>query len=95
MTSLIVKGKRLIALINLGADKSYINWKLAQEICLQIKEKENPYLLVEIEGKRTSYNKGIVTCETREIKVQIQGKYIRENFDITNIRKHNAILRRR
>jgi len=89
-------GKESIkALVDSGADESYIHWKTVAKLNMQTSKKQEPYKLHGIGGKEVSYNKGTVTHETSPITIFLNGKKRRERFDITELGEHQLILGRR
>ena len=90
-----IRGKKIKALIDSGADENYVHWKLAKKLGMKLRKKLEPYLLCGIEGKKTNYNKGTVTQETGPICIQLNKRNRKESFDITELGDHEIILGRR
>ena len=90
-----IQGKKINALVDSGADENYIHWKLARKLGIWLRKKREPYILCGVEGKETSYNKGMVTIETGPITLQLNKRYWKENFDITELGDHQILLGRR
>jgi len=93
--SISIKGKKIEALVDSGADENHMHWKTATRLRLRTHKKKEPYKLCGIEGKETSYNKGIVTHEMQPLSIYLNGKRRIESFDITNLGGHQIILGRR
>ena len=87
--------KSINALVDSGADESYIHWKTVAKLNMPTNKKKEPYKLHGIGGKEVSYNKGTVMHETSPIAIFLNGKKQREKFDITELGEHQLILGRR
>jgi len=90
-----IKGKKIEALVDSGADENHMHWRTATRLRLRIYTKKEPYKLCGIEGKETSYNKGTVTHETQLLSICLNRKRRIESFDITNLEGYQIILGQR
>ena len=95
MVRISIKGKKIKALVDSGADKNHMHWKAATRLRLRTYRKKEPYKLCGIEGKETSYNKRTVTYETQPLSIYLNGRRRIESFDITNLGGHQIILGQR
>src|SRR5438046_1078259 len=90
-----IKGRKITALVDSGADENYIHWKLVRKLGLKLRRRKEPYILCRVEGKETSYNKEMVTQETGPITLQLNKRYRKESFDIMELGDHQMLLGRR
>ena len=90
-----IKEKKIQALVDSRADENYIHWKLVRKLGIRLRRKEEPYILYGVEGKETSYNKGMVMQETGPITLQFNKKYQNESFNITELGDYQMLLGRR
>ena len=66
-----LKGRRIKALVNSRANKSYIYWKIVKKLRIQLNKKQEPYKLYGIGGQEILYNQGMVIRETIPICTQL------------------------
>ena len=78
--------------IDTGATPNYISPGLVHSIQAPCKMKTTPVELYNAEGKKFSYNNGIVDQETDHLDVTINGQTASLQFDLLPVKKYDAIL---
>lgn len=86
------KQHTLTAMIDSGAQASYISPVIAEKLQIPWHYKLNSYRLRTVDGSLATYEKGRVMRETEELSVDIQGHRESIILDIADINNHDVIL---
>lgn len=87
-----IMGHEATVWIDTGATANYISTDFVNSTQVPCKMKTTPIELYNAEGKKFSYNNGIVDKETDHLEVRIQGRTASLQFDLLPINKFDAIL---
>jgi hypothetical protein len=83
---------KLRALVDSGAMADYISPTVVNRHQLPWARKKQPYVLHNIEGERLGYENGMVTRETDHLIMDLPGKSIISQFDITEVKDYDLVL---
>jgi len=92
LVDIIVQGFHIKAMIDSGAQGSYISPNLVNRLRLPWNKKDKPYRLRNVEGKYVAYEQGSVDRETAPLTVRIAGTTQSLVLDITEISNKDIIL---
>lgn len=87
-----IMGHEATVWIDTGATANYISPDFVNSTQVPCKMKHAPIELYNAEGKKFSYNNGIIDKETDHLEVTIQGQTASLQFDLLPISKFDAIL---
>lgn len=87
-----IMGHEATVWIDTGATANYISPDFVNSTQVPCKMKTTPVELYNAEGKKFSYNNGVLDKETDHLEVTIQGQTASLQFDLLPINKFDAIL---
>jgi hypothetical protein len=88
-----LNGRTFRVLIDSGVTGNFIHPKVTTEQGFPTIRKMSPYTLFLVDGSEVSTNKGMVTLETRPLKMTTLGGYTKEiQFDLITIGSYMVIL---
>ena len=86
------QGHEWKAMIDTGAEASYIAPRLMNDHNIPWQEKAAPYILRNFEGLQAEYDDGWVRRETRTLDLRVRGKEVKTVLDIMDIGDDDVIL---
>ena len=87
-----VQGERIVALLDCGAFRNFIDCSVVNNLQLPWCIKRTTYTLVNTEGNHFAHRNGLVDQEVQDLPVQVQGLTTLDTYDIAEIGRHKLIL---
>lgn len=75
-----------------GAEENYIDPRVVNRLQLPWKDKDEPYIVENLEGEEFQYEDGRITREIDHLKVFVEGRNQGISFDIIPMRRHDIVL---